>query len=169
MDEIVNKVAGSGLVTIDLEEFYPKGERVLLDIKDQLFQGLLLREKDFREYIKQEDWSRYKDTYVAVTCTADAIVPTWAYMLLASALEPFAKKVVFGSAETLETVLYDELLRNLDVQQYKDVRIVIKGCGNLPVPRAAYVELTRLLRPHVKSIMYGEPCSTVPIYKQPKA
>lgn len=169
MDEIINKVAGSGLVTIDLEEFYPKGERVVLDIKDQLFQGLLLREKDFREYIKQEDWSKYKDTYVAVTCSADAIVPTWAYMLLASALEPFAKKVVFGSAETLETVLYDELLRGLDVQQYKDARIVIKGCGNLPVPRAAYVELTRLLRPHVKSIMYGEPCSTVPIYKQPKA
>lgn len=169
MEEIVNKVAGSGLVTIDLEEFYPKGERVVLDIKDQLFQGLLLREKDFREYIKQEDWSKYKDTYVAVTCSADAIIPTWAYMLLASALEPFAKKVVFGSAETLETVLYDELLRGLDVQQYKDARVVIKGCGNLPVPRAAYVELTRLLRPHVKSIMYGEPCSTVPIYKQPKA
>jgi hypothetical protein len=169
MDEIVNKVAGSGLVTIDLEEFYPKGERIVLDIKDQLFQGLLLREKDFREYIKQEDWSKYKDCYVAVTCSADAIIPTWAYMLLASALEPFAKKVVFGSAETLETVLYDELLRGLDVQQYKDARIVIKGCGNLPVPRAAYVELTRLLRPHVKSIMYGEPCSTVPIYKQPKA
>lgn len=169
MDEIVNKVAGSGLVTIDLEEFYPKGERVLLDIKDQLFQGLLLREKDFREYIKQEDWSKYKDTYVAVTCSADAIIPTWAYMLLASALEPFAKKVVFGTAETLETVLYDELLRGIDVQQYKDARVVIKGCGNLPVPRAAYVELTRLLRPHVKSIMYGEPCSTVPIYKQPKS
>lgn len=168
MDEIVNKVAGSGLVTIDLEEFYPKGERVVLDIRDQLFQGLLLREKDFREYIKQEDWSKYKDTYVAVTCSADAIIPTWAYMLLASALEPFAKKVVFGTAETLETVLYDELLRGLDVQQYKDARVVIKGCGNLPVPRAAYVELTRLLRPHVKSIMYGEPCSTVPIYKQPK-
>ncbi len=169
MDEIVNKVAGSGLVTIDLEEFYPKGERVVLDIKDHLFQGLLLREKDFREFIKQEDWSKYNNMYVAVTCSADAIIPTWAYMLLASALEPFAKKVVFGSAETLETVLYDELLRNLDVQQYKDARVVIKGCGNLPVPRAAYVELTRLLRPHVKSIMYGEPCSTVPIYKQPKA
>lgn len=169
MDEIVNKVAGSGLVTIDLEEFYPKGERVVLDIKDQLFQGLLLREKDFREFIKQEDWSKYNGMYVAVTCSADAIIPTWAYMLLASALEPFAKKVVFGSAETLETVLYDELLRSLDVQQYKDARVVIKGCGNLPVPRAAYVELTRLLRPHVKSIMYGEPCSTVPIYKQPKA
>lgn len=168
MDEIVNKVAGSGLVTIDLEELYPEGKRVLLDIKDQLFQGLLLREKDFREYIKQEDWTKYKDTFVAVTCSADAIVPTWAYMLLASSLEPFAKKIVFGNLETLETVLYDELLGRLDVTAYKDARIVIKGCGNLPVPRAAYVELTRLLRPHVKSIMYGEPCSTVPIYKQPK-
>lgn len=168
MDEIVNKVAGSGLVTIDLEELYPEGKRVLLDIKDQLFQGLLLREKDFREYIKQEDWTSYKDTFVAVTCSADAIVPTWAYMLLASALEPFAKKIVFGNLETLETVLYDELLGKLDITPYHDARIVIKGCGNLPVPRAAYVELTRLLRPHVKSIMYGEPCSTVPIYKQPK-
>lgn len=167
-NEIENKVAQSGLVTLDLEDWYPAGERVLIDIKDQLFQGLLLREKDFREYIKTHDWAQYKDKYVAVTCTADAIVPTWAYMLLSSSLEPFAKKIVFGDLETLETVLYDSLLGKLDLEQYRDARIVIKGCGNLPVPKAAYVELTRLLRPVAKSIMYGEPCSTVPIYKQPK-
>lgn len=168
MDSIVNKVAQSGLITIDLEEFYPPGERVLFDIKDLLFQGLILREKDFREYIKNEDWSKYKDKYVALICSADAIVPTWAYMLLATHLEPFAKKVVFGNLETLETILYNELLSKIKIEDYKDARIVIKGCGNLPVPKAAYVQITSLLRPVAKSIMYGEPCSTVPLYKKMK-
>jgi hypothetical protein len=167
-DEIINKVASSGLITIDLEELYPPGERLLLDIKDRLFQGLILREKDFREFVSAHDWTQYQDKYVAVTCTADAIVPTWAYMLLAVSLEPFAKKVVFGDLEMLETVLYHSALSALDIDQYKDARIVIKGCSNLPVPKAAYVELTRLLRPVAKSIMYGEPCSTVPLYKAKK-
>jgi hypothetical protein len=167
-NEITNKVAQSGLITIDLETLYPKGERVLFDIKEQLFQGLILREKDFREFIKAEDWSMYKDKYVSLICSADAIVPTWAYMLLATHLEPYAKKVVFGNLEILETVLYNEILNELKIEEYKDARVVIKGCGNLPVPKAAYVELTRLLRPVAKSIMYGEPCSTVPLYKQAK-
>lgn len=167
-ETIINKVAQSGIVSIDLEEWYPKGERKLIDIKDQLFQGLILREKDFREFVKGHDWSQYKDQYVAIMCSADAIVPTWAYMLLAVALEPFAKKVVFGNLETLETVLYDELLNKLDVEAYRNARIVVKGCGTLPVPAAAYVEITRRLRPVAKSIMYGEPCSTVPLYKQAK-
>ena len=166
MEEIVNKVSSSGLVTIDLEEFYQVGERVLFDIKDLLFQGLILREKDFRGYIKNEDWSKYKNKYVAIICSADAIVPTWAYMLLSVALEPFASKVVFGTLEVLETVLYAEKLAKLDISQYNDTRVVIKGCGKLPVPNNAYVELTRLLRPVVKSMMYGEPCSTVPLYKK---
>ena len=164
--EIINKVAQSGLITIDLESFYPKGERVLFDIKNLLFQGLILKEKDFREFIKNEDWSKYKDKYVGLICSADAIVPTWAYMLLATQLEPFAKKVVFGDLETLETILYNEIFSKLNINEYKDARIVIKGCGDLPVPKAAYVELTRLLRPVAKSIMYGEPCSTVPLYKR---
>ncbi len=164
--EIINKVAQSGLVTIDLEEYYPQGDRVLLDIKDVLFQGLILREKDFREFIKTEDWSKYKDKYVALICSADAIVPTWSYMLLATHLEPFAKKVVFGDLETLETILYCEILKELNINDYIDARIVIKGCGKLPVPKAAFVEITRLLRPVAKSIMYGEPCSTVPVYKK---
>jgi Protein of unknown function (DUF2480) len=166
--EIVNKVAQSGIITIDLEDFYLQGERVLLDIKNLLFQGLILREKDFREFVKNEDWSKYKDKYVAVTCSADAIVPTWAYMLLATQLEPVAKKVVFGNLENLETILYNQVLANLNIDAYKNARIVIKGCGNLPVPTAAYVEITRILRPVAKSIMYGEACSTVPLYKQAK-
>jgi hypothetical protein len=167
-ETITNKVATSGLVSIDLEEYYLKGERVLFDIRDILFQGLILREKEFREFIKNEDWSKYKDKYVAVFCSTDAIVPTWAYMLLAIHLEPFAKKVVFGNLETLETILYQDTLQKININDFKDTRIVIKGCGNLPVPIAAYVELTRMLRPVAKSIMYGEPCSTVPLYKQPK-
>jgi hypothetical protein len=167
-NEIVNKVSQSGLITIDLEEFYPEGKRVLFDIKDHLFQGLILREKDFREFIKNEDWNKYKDKFVALTCSADAIVPTWAYMLLTSQLEPVAKKVVFGNLETLETILYNDVLSKINTDDYKDARVVIKGCGNLPVPRAAFVQITSLLQPVVKSIMYGEACSTVPLYKKPK-
>ena len=166
--EIINKVALSGIITINLEEFYPQGERVLFDIKEHLFQGLILKEKDFREFIKNEDWTKYTDKYVALICSADAIVPTWAYMLLATQIEPYVKKVVFGDLETLETVLYNEILNKLNMNAYKDARIVIKGCGDLPVPTAAYVEITRLLRSVAKSIMYGEACSMVPLYKQPK-
>jgi hypothetical protein len=165
-NEIINKVSQSGLITINLEEFYPKGERVLFDIKDLLFQGLILREKDFREYIAKEDWNKYKDKYVAIVCSADVIIPTWAYMLLAAQLEPLTKRVVFGDLESLETILYNELLSKINIEDFKDARIVIKGCGNLPVPKSAYVEITRRLRPVVKSIMYGEPCSTVPLYKK---
>lgn len=166
MDEIVNKVAQSGLVEINLEEYYPKGERVLFDIKDRLFQGLILKEKDFREFVKKEDWSSYRDKFVALTCTADAIVPTWAYMLLVTVLEPFAKKVIFGSFQTLEAILYHEVLNKINPGDYTGKRVVIKGCSNLPVPVSAYVEITRILRPVAKSIMYGEACSTVPLYKQ---
>jgi hypothetical protein len=166
--EIINKVALSGIITIDLETFYPQGNRVVLDIKEHLFQGLILKEKDFREFVKNEDWSKYTDKYVALICSADAVVPTWTYMLLAIKLEPYVKKVVFGDLETLETILYIEILNKLNLDEYKDARIVIKGCGNLPVPKAAYVEITRLLIPIAKSVMYGEACSMVPLYKQPK-
>jgi hypothetical protein len=166
--EIINKVAESGLITINLEDYYPKGERVLFDIKDLLFQGLILKEKEFREFLKNEVWNNYKNKYVAIICSADAIVPTWAYMLLASHLEPYAKRVIFGDLEMLDTILYNEILNKIDIDNYRDSRIVIKGCGDLPVPKSAYVELTRLLRPVAKSIMYGEPCSTVPLYKRTK-
>ncbi|MCA6361431.1 MAG: DUF2480 family protein [Bacteroidetes bacterium] len=167
-NEIVNRVAQSGLITIDLGEWYPAGERKVIDIKDQLFQGLILREKDFREYIKTNNWAQYQDAFVAVHCSADAIIPDWAWMLLSVSLAPFAKKIVFGNLEMLETVLYSEILSNFDIAQYKDARVVVKGCGDKPVPLTAYVELTRMLQPVVKSLMYGEPCSTVPVYKQPK-
>jgi hypothetical protein len=168
MEEITNKVANSGLVTIDLGDMYLPGERVQLDIKDQLFQGLILREKDFREFIKTHDWSQYEGKYIALTCSADAIIPDWAWMLLASALAPFAKKIVFGTTETLETVLFEETLRNFDTEKLRDARIVIKGCGDKPIPKTAYIELTKRLQPLAKSIMYGEPCSTVPVYKKGK-
>jgi len=167
MDEIINKVAQSGIVTIDLEEFYDDVPRISFDIKPLLFQELILKEKDFREYIKTHDWSQYKDTYIALTCTTDAIVPTWAYMLLTLSLQPFAKRIVYGNIEVLDTVLLQEKINALNLDAYKDARIVIKGCGNKPMPIAAYVALTEKLKPIAKSIMYGEPCSTVPLYKKP--
>ncbi|MBI3509566.1 MAG: DUF2480 family protein [Bacteroidetes bacterium] len=168
MEEIINKVEQSGLITIDPGEIYFPGERVVIDIKDQLYQGLILKEKDFREFIKNKNWKEYDGKFVALTCSADAIIPDWTWMLLASSLQPFAKKIVFGNMELLETVLFEEALNKFDVEIYRDKRIIIKGCGDKPVPKTAYVELTRRLQPVVKSIMYGEPCSTVPVYKQPK-
>jgi hypothetical protein len=164
-NEITNKVANSGIVSIDLEEFFTEGERVLFDIKPHLFQELILREKDFREFIKTNDWSVYKNKLVALTCSADAIVPTWAYMLLTLALEPHAEKIIFGNLTELENLLFAEKLSQLNISQYKDARIVIKGCGDKPLPINAYVQITILLKPVAKSIMYGEPCSTVPLYK----
>jgi hypothetical protein len=165
-ENIVNKVAQSGLVTLDPAAFYPEGDRVVYDIKDNLFMELILREKDFREFVKGHAWAQYEGKYVAVTCTADAIVPAWAYMLLANKLAPYAKEVVFGDAEVLETVLFVKSIAGMDAEQYRDQRIVIKGCGDTPVPVSAYVELTKKLTPIVKSLMFGEPCSTVPIYKR---
>jgi S-adenosylmethionine/arginine decarboxylase-like enzyme len=169
MDEIINKVASANLLNVDLEDYYTKGQRSVIDIKDQLFQGLILKEKDFRQFIDAHDWAQYQNHFVAVYCSSDAIIPVWAYMLISSRLEPFAKHIVFGDREALETQLYYEALKKLDIEQFRDQRIIIKGCGNLPVPRAAFVELTRIVRPVAKSIMYGEACSTVPIYKQTKA
>lgn len=166
--EIVNRVAASPLVTIDLEEYYHQGERVVYDLAQNLFQGMILREKDLREFVKEHDWSQYEGKNVALTCTEDAIVPTWAYMLLATKLNGIAHKVVMGSLEVLEYALYQEALSKIDLESFRDKPVVIKGCGKLPVPESAYVELTMLLNPYVKSIMYGEPCSTVPVYKKPR-
>jgi hypothetical protein len=165
-ENFVNKVAQSGLVTLDPADFYAPGDRVIYDIKDNLFQGLILREKDFREFVKEHDWAQYQDKNVAVTCTADAIVPAWAYLLLANRMAPYAREVVFGDAEVLETVLFVKEIAKLDVEQYRDQRLVIKGCGDIDVPVSAYVELGKKLTPVVKSLMFGEPCSTVPIYKK---
>ena len=168
-NEVLNRVALSSLITIDLEDFYIDGERLVLDIAPVLFQGLVLREKDFRQWVKEHDWLQYEGKLVSVICSEDAIVPTWAYMLLATKLQPVAKMFVFGSLEELESILYQKSIAKIEVEQYKDVKLVIKGCSNKPVPVSAYVELTRRLTPYASSIMYGEPCSTVPIYKKPKA
>lgn len=165
-ENIVNKVAASGLVTFNLELYYDQGERVVYDIKENLFHGLMLREKDFREFVKEHDWTAYAGKNIAVICSADAIVPTWAYMLLANKMKPYANEVVFGSVEALEAVLFAKALAKIDLSVYQDARVVIKGCADIDVPVAAYVEITNLLTPVVKSIMYGEPCSTVPIFKR---
>lgn len=165
-ENFVNKVAASGLITFNLEEYLHPGERVVYDIKDNLFHGLILREKDFREFVKTHDWENYKGKNVAIICSADAIVPTWAYMLLANKLKPYANEVVFGSLETLEAILFSKALAKIDLKAFEGERVVVKGCADIDLPVSAYVEITNLLSPVVKSIMYGEPCSTVPIYKR---
>ena len=167
-DVFVNKVSESGLVTIDLEEFYPKAETAVFDMKDHLFMGLILKEKEFREALKALDPLPYKNKNVAITCTADAVIPMWAYMLAASYLEPFALEIVFGTPGFLHQTLFLQNIAKIDTANFTDKRVVIKGCGELPVSETAYVAITKLLRPVVKSIMYGEPCSTVPIYKKAK-
>lgn len=164
--EIVNKVAQSGLVTIDLEDLYVPGERVLFDMKDWLFEELILKEKEFREKLKENDWNIYNGKFVAITCSVDAVVPTWAFMLIATLLKPVAKKVSFGDLHKLEEELFDEEISKLNIADFNDKKIVIKGCSKIKVPVSAYVNLTAKLRPVVKSIMYGEPCSTVPVYKR---
>lgn len=165
-DEIVNRVANSGLVNFDLEAYYPKGQRQLIDLKDWLFEGLILKEKDFRQAVKDYDWAQHQDHYIAIDCSADAIVPVWSYMLISNAISPFAKKVVKGNLEALESVLFEEIINTLDCKPYINQRVIIKGCSNLPIPESAYVAITNKLSPVVKSIMYGEACSSVPIYKK---
>lgn len=164
--EIINRVANSKLVTVDLEDFYPEGRRVVLDISDWLLEGLVLREKDFRTSVKEHDWSQYENTFVALTCSTDAIIPGWAYMLVSTYLSPVAKKVVVGDLETLETILYTEIIQKLDVSVYEGLPVIIKGCSRKPVPKNAYLQLINRLQPVTKSIMYGEACSSVPLYKR---
>ncbi len=166
---LTNKVAQSGLLTIDLEDWYDPTERAVFDLKDWLYEGLILREKDFREGLKEHDFSRYRGKLVSLTCSADAIVPTWAFMLAATYLEPVARRVVFGTPDRLEELLYAERIATLDPATYRDQRIVIKGCSKVAVPVSAYAALTTFLRPIARSIHYGEPCSTVPVYKRPKS
>jgi Protein of unknown function (DUF2480) len=168
MDEIINRVAASPLVTFDLEELYAKGDRMVFDIKEQLFEGVMLKEKDFRAFIKNHDWSQYQGKNMAIICSADAIVPTWAYMLLSVALQPVASSIIFGSLAELESHLFNQSLSAINWQQYKDVKVVIKGCSKVAVPISAYVEVTNRLRPIAAGIMYGEACSTVPLYKKAK-
>jgi hypothetical protein len=165
-NEIVNRVAGSKLIVVDLEDYYPKGKRTVFDIKDWLYEELVLREKDFREQANQHNWSQYQDDFVAMTCTSDAIVPAWAFMLVTMHLQPYAKKVVIGSLEQLETSIYQDIIQNLDVNEFIDKPLIIKGCTNKPVPANAYILLSEKLRPIAKSVMYGEACSSVPLFKR---
>ena len=164
-DTIINKVALSPLLSLDLEEYYPKEPVVLFDLKPHLFMELILKEKEFRAALHDHDWSQYKDKIVAVSCTADAVIPVWAYMLVASYLQPVAKDIVFGDEKT---ALQQQFIRNIDAinpNDFADKRVVVKGCGDIPIGEFAYLEITKKLRPFAKSIMYGEPCSTVPIFK----
>ncbi len=167
-EEIINRVANSNLTTIDLEDFYPKGNRIVFDIKDWLYEELILREKDFRESVKNHDWSQYQDSYVALTCSSDAIIPSWAYLLLTVELTPFAKKVVVGDLPLLETVIYQDIINLIDISEYKDKPIIIKGCANKPIPPSAYTLLIEKVKTVAKTIMFGEACSTVPLYKKKK-
>ena len=165
-DMIVNKVANSGLVSLDLEKLLPEGEVVKFDLKDHLFMGLILKEKDFREALKNLDWNIYQDKNVAVFCSADAIVPVWAYMLIATYLEPVAEEIYVGTIEEMKKHLFLKKIASIDVNEFSDQRVVVKGCGDVEIGNFAYAEITRILKPVAKTIMYGEPCSTVPIYKR---
>ena len=167
-EEIVNRVANSKLITFNLEDYYPQGERVLFDVKDWLLEGFVLRESEFREQAKNHDWSQYEGKFIALTCSSDAIIPAWAFMLLATYLQPFAKKVITGDLETLETVLYTEVISKMDVSNLQDKPVIVKGCAHKPVPKNAYLLLIEKLQPVVKSLMYGEACSSVPLYKKSK-
>lgn len=165
-EEIINRVASSKLVVVDLEDYYPKGERIIFDIKKWLFEELVLREKEFRMHVATHDWAQYQNQYVALTCTSDAIVPAWAFMLLTMHLQPYAKKTVIGSLEQLETSIFQDLIEDLNVEEFLDKPLIIKGCTQKPVPANAYIFLAEKLRPIAKSIMYGEACSSVPLFKR---
>ncbi|MFT3909563.1 MAG: DUF2480 family protein [Ferruginibacter sp.] len=164
-----NKVAESGIITLDLEDYYPKETVVLFDMKDYLFMGLILKEKDFRESLKALDTSIYKDKIAAITCSADAVIPMWAYMLAASVLQPVAKEIVFANEEQAKKQLLLKNIATITTNDFSDKRVVIKGCGEIAIPEEAYIEITKMLRPVAKSIMYGEPCSTVPVFKKEKS
>ncbi|NDV42235.1 DUF2480 family protein [Flagellimonas sediminis] len=165
-EEIINRIAQSQLVTFDLEDYYAKGERKVLDVSEWLYEGMILREKEFRTHVDAQDWTKYQDAYVSLTCTTDAIIPGWAFMLVASQLQPYAKKVVVGSLVDLETSLYQSILENLDVSAFTDKPVIIKGCSRKPVPENAYILAMMKIQSVAKSVMYGEACSSVPLYKQ---
>lgn len=165
-DEIVNKVASSGLITLDLETYYPREEIAVFDLKPHLFMELILKEKEFRDALQKLDWLQYQGKIVAVTCSADAIIPMWAYMLVASYLQPVATAIVFGDEKTVRQQLFVEKINAIPLEPFTDQRVVVKGCGDLPIGEFAYMAITTRLRPVAKSIMYGEPCSTVPIFKK---
>jgi hypothetical protein len=165
-EEIINRVAQSGLFTLDLEDYYPREEVVVFDLKPLLFREMILKEKEFRAGLQQIDWSGYTGKILAVTCTADAIIPAWAYMLVAAAARPFARHIVLGDPQTALQQTFLANLQAIDADSFADKRVIIKGCGDLAIGPFAYLEMTRLLQPVVKSILYGEACSNVPVFKK---
>jgi hypothetical protein len=165
-NDIVNRVEKSGLIQVSLDDFYPQGERLVFDIKDLLHEGFVLIEKDLRAFVKQNDWSIYQNKYVAITCSTDAIVPLWAYMLIASHLNPFAKKVVLGNKTDLEKAIFSHILNQHDFAIYNDAAVIVKGCGKYPIPESVVLDFAYRLQGHAKSIMFGEACSAVPLYKR---
>lgn len=167
-DQIVNRVANSAIISFDLETIYPKGDRVVFDIKNNLYEETILREKEFRSFIKEHDWTSYNGKNVAIICSVDAIVPTWAFMLIASKLTPVVNHLIFGSLAELEKELFNMAISNITLEEYQDAKVVVKGCSGNAIPTSAYVELVRILQPIAASLMFGEPCSTVPVYKRPK-
>jgi hypothetical protein len=167
-NEIINRVANSKLKTVDLAGMYPQGERVVFDIKDWLFEELILKEVDFRTSVKDYNWAQYENSYVAITCSTDAIIPSWAFMLVTTAVAPYAKKTVIGNLETLENAIFQEIINQQDFSVYKDAPVIIKGCSEKPIPDSAYSFLIEKLIPVAKSILFGEACSTVPLYKAKK-
>ena len=168
MAEIINKIANSGLITLNLENDFPQAEILMFDIKDYLFHGLILKEKDFRLALKEHDWDQYSEKHLCVYCTADAIIPQWAYMLVAAKAKPVVSSLFFGTKDLFIQSWYTQTLNNREYKEYEGERIIIKGCSNVPVPPSAYMELTAHLQPFAQSIMYGEPCSTVPVFKRPR-
>ncbi len=165
---LVNRVASSGLITINLEEYFPKGEILEFDIKDYLFMELILKEKDFRTALKEHDWEQYQGKNLLLFCSTDAVIPLWAYMLVSAYAEPYAASICQGNKDEFLKLAYQKELSNIDFSQYDGKRVVIKGCSNKPVPAFAYSLLTQSLRPYAQSIMFGEPCSTVPVFKRPR-
>ena len=166
--EIVNRVVNSKLITFDLEDFFPEGERRILDISDWLFEGFILKEKEFRESVKQHQWDQYFNQYVAITCSTDAIIPSWAYLLISTALAPFAKKFVVGNLDLLENMIFQEVISSIPLEQFTNVPVIIKGCSNKQIPDTAYVLMCQRLVPVVSSLMFGEACSSVPLFKKKK-
>lgn len=167
-EPIINRVANSGLITLDLEEYFPSVEIAEIDLKELLVEGLMLREKDLREFVRTHDWSQHQHQVLAVHCTADAVIPTWAYMLIGIAAQPYARRVVFGNREAAITVIYMETLGKIDWDNYREAKVVVKGCSDVKVPEAVYLEAAIRLRAVAATIMYGEPCSTVPLFKRSK-
>ncbi len=166
--EIVNRVANSKLKTLDLEDYFPEGERMVLDISDWLYEGFILKEKEFRAFVSQHPWDQYQNQYVAICCSSDAIIPSWAYLLVSTHLAPFARKFVVGNLDLLENMIFQEVISSISLEPFNNVPVIIKGCSNKKIPDTAYALMCQRLVPVVSSLMFGEACSSVPLFKKKK-